>query len=142
MSFPGTPGGMRTACHFIITLPASIQVYLKNFTHSETLSTPHMTRISYSIIVRYLSEKGIVIRQFLADCGSADQCQDALFSWCWPDGCQCPKCYSFRSFCQLCWKAEFQSNCLPAMPSLTQQSCIWLTGFWVSISSARQHDSE
>ena len=70
MTFPGTLGGVRTACHFIATLPASILIYLKNFTRSETLSIPHMSRISYSIIVRCLSEKGIVIRQFLADYGS------------------------------------------------------------------------
>lgn len=36
-----------------------------------------MTRISYSIIFRCLSEKGIVIRQFLADFGSKGQCENA-----------------------------------------------------------------
>ena len=36
-------------------------------------------------------QKSIGIMQFLANYGSEDQCENALFAWRWPDGFQCPK---------------------------------------------------
>ncbi|USE33729.1 IS1595 family transposase [Endozoicomonas sp. SCSIO W0465] len=66
-------------------------------------------------------QKGLGIMQFLANYGSEEQCENALSSWRWPDGFQCPKCGS-RSFCKLHRKAEFQCNCCRCQTSLTSNT--------------------
>ena len=63
-------------------------------------------------------QKGIGIMEFLANYGSEEQCERALFFWRWPAGFQCPKCGS-RSFCKLHRKAEYQCNLCHHQTSLT-----------------------
>ena len=37
-------------------------------------------------------QKGYRLTQFVEEYGSEDQCMDALFRWCWPNGFVCPRC--------------------------------------------------
>ena len=37
-------------------------------------------------------QKGISLNEFLQQYGSEDQCFDALYSWRWPKGFECPVC--------------------------------------------------
>ncbi len=45
-------------------------------------------------------QKGIGLAEFISRYGTEDQCFDALFSWRWPDGFQCPHC-SYDKSCQI-----------------------------------------
>ncbi len=66
-------------------------------------------------------QKGIGIMAFLADYGTEEQCENALFSWRWPDGFICPKCGSGH-FCKLNKKAKYQCNQCHLQTSLTSNT--------------------
>ncbi len=59
--------------------------------------------------------------QFLANYGIEEQCENALFSWRWPEGFQCPNCGSYK-FCKLHRKAEYQCNRCRCQTSLTSNT--------------------
>ncbi len=84
-------------------------------------------------------QKGLGIMQFLANFGSEDQCEKALFSWRWPEGFQCPNCGSCK-FCRLHRKAEFQCNRCRCQTSLTSNTIfdstklpltVWFLGIYL-----------
>ena len=55
-------------------------------------------------------QKGLSLPQFLADFGSEQQCEQALFDARWPNGLACPRCGSAK-FCRLATRrATFQCN--------------------------------
>ena len=54
-------------------------------------------------------QKGIGLQEMIANYGSEEQCEAALFVWRWPNGFQCPRCGS-SSFCKLHRKAKYQCN--------------------------------
>ena len=39
-------------------------------------------------------QKGIGLQEMIANYGSEEQCEAALFVWRWPNGFQCPRCGS------------------------------------------------
>jgi len=54
-------------------------------------------------------QKGYSLTEFIADYGSEEMCQKALFQWRWPQGYVCPKCGG-NSHCKLKTRALYQCN--------------------------------
>ena len=63
-------------------------------------------------------QEGYSLPDLFNDYGSEKQCEEALFSWKWPDGFICPHCHS-KSYCKLKSRPLYQCNKCHHQASLT-----------------------
>jgi len=66
-------------------------------------------------------QQGLSLQEFIAEYGSEEQCQKALFKWRWPKGFKCPKCGHDR-YCTLKSRKLFQCNCCRSQISVTSDT--------------------
>lgn len=63
-------------------------------------------------------QRGMSLREFMGRYGTAEQCEQALFAWRWPQGFVCPEC-GHTGYCAINTRRLFQCNACGRQTSVT-----------------------